>query len=170
MRCSHNTMNDNRIQRPVGLISLLGSQEKRLNGSEPGGCCDFESWYYRYNTTSSDAPRRLQKSRPPRAKKLAGARSSDHRQQSEYNLRRVPCQGPIGSSHSPAFPPPRVESNLKDREADLLVKKRTRHGLEGWTPDDLWVPGPHSRREAAASAFVNIQSGPCHAKAPQVPT
>lgn len=87
----------------------------------PGGCCNPESRYH-----MSDAIRR----RPGRSSfvssknqglldgwELAGARSSDRRQQSEYNLRRVPCRGPIARQIAATGGAPTIESTLEDKEA-----------------------------------------------------
>jgi hypothetical protein len=52
----------NRIQRP-GLSAdrtSLGVAKRWLMDPCHGGCCNFESWYYRYDTTSSEAPNCLQ--------------------------------------------------------------------------------------------------------------
>lgn len=82
--------------------------------------CNFDSWYYRYNTTSSEAPNCLQKSRP-----MKGQGSwpvQDH--PIVVNSPNIICAGfpakaPSADSHSTCAPPPRVESTPRDREADL---------------------------------------------------
>ena len=93
------------------LLTSLGVAEKWLMGSGSGGRCNFESWYYRYNTTSSEAPkpsvhqikavkRALEVDRCKIIRSTSTVRITNG-QQSEYNLRRVyTCQGPIGRLNS----------------------------------------------------------------------
>jgi len=105
----------NRIQRP-GLSAdrtSLGVAKRWLMDPCHGGCCNFESWYYRYNTTSSEAPNCFQNQGVEGQEVGVGSRSSDRRQQSEYNLRRDSLPRPHRQAHthlrSPS--PGRINSN-----------------------------------------------------------
>lgn len=79
----------------AGLTTLAGARRSMTDGvGAREGCCDFESRYHRYDTTSSEAPPSLSVSPKTKACEGTGGRPvQDHPidLHCPNNLRRVPC-------------------------------------------------------------------------------